>query len=191
MLCFDIPTSKTFLEIFPSEVDFTNGFPSNYAEYMKGQDGTQIVPFDILYLLLVSKYGESHIASEEATFKNRLYAIVFQYGPTWARNLDIQNQLRQLSDNQLITGTTQINNHAYNPSTVIEDGPNPDSGEIETVNEQTKTKYKKSYMEAYANLMSLLERDVTEEFLNRFKRLFKVIIGCKMCKESDEYEEGE
>jgi len=31
-------------------------------------------------------------------------------------------------------------------------------------------------MDAYANLMALLEKDVTEEFINKFKNLFMIIV---------------
>lgn len=183
--------NRTFNQIFPDSNSFTAGLPQEYLEYMQDLNGNNIVPMGILYLLLKGKYGLSRIAgSSEDSFKNRLYALIFQYGPTWARNMQIQDKLRKLTDAQLLTGSKQVNDHAYNPSTVIEGGPNPDSGEIETTNEQTRTKYTKSYMEAYYNLMSLLKRDVTEDFLNRFKSLFQWVISFPCDCEGDE-EAGE
>lgn len=181
--------SKTFIEVFPTSDDFINGFPSAYEKFMKDSTGNLIVPMDILYLLLTSKYGSWEISGSETFFTNRTYALIFQYGPTWARSLGIQDELRKMTDVELMKGTTQVNDHAYNPSTVIEGGPNPDSGEIETTNEQTRTKYKKSKMDAYSNLMILLQRDVTEDFLNRFRYLFKIVINAHKCKGDEE--EGE
>ena len=99
----------------------------------------------------------------------------------FAKKLDIQDKLRKLTQDDIITGTKQINDHAFNPSTIVESGPNPDSGEIETTNEQTKTRYVKSKLEGYGNLWLLLTTDVTEEFINRFKYLFKVTYFKSMC----------
>ena len=95
------------------------------------------------------------------------------YGPTWEKRLDVQNKLRGLTDKELIEGTKQINNHSYNPST--EPSTN-DTEELPTTNEQTSTKYKKSKMDAYAILIALLETDVTEEFVAKFKKLFLSIV---------------
>ena len=179
--------TKTFTEIFPDENTFINNLPQSYKKYMMDANSELIVPMDILYLLLIAQYGNTHIKGTETSFSNRLYAIIFQYGPTWAKNLDIQDQLRKLDLEKLKEGSTQINNHAYNPSTVIEGGPNPDSGEIETVNEQYKTKYKKNAVDAYTSLIMVLSRDVTQEFINRFRTLFSftVRIGCD-CNEETE-----
>ena len=177
-----VTKNKTFNEIFTTSDVFVNGLPTAYKTYMQDSDGNLIVPMDILYLLLQSKYGENQIASSsEDMFKNRLYAIIFQYAPTWAKKLDIQDKIRKLTENDIISGAKQINSHAFNPSTVIEDGPNPDSGEIESVNEQTKTKYVKSKLEGYGNLWVLLNRDVTEEFLVKFSKLFKQVIYVPTC----------
>lgn len=177
-----VTKNKTFNEIFTTSDVFINGLPTAYKTYMQDSDGNLIVPMDILYLLLRSKYGENQIASSsEDMFKNRVYAIIFQYAPTWAKKLDIQDKIRKLTENDIISGAKQINSHAFNPSTVIEDGPNPDSGEIESVNEQTKTKYVKSKLEGYSNLWVLLNRDVTEEFLAKFSKLFKQVIYVPTC----------
>ena len=87
--------------------------------------------------------------------------------------MSIQTDFRALTEDELLTGTKQINNHSYNPSTA----PSTDTlDELPTINEQTSTKYKKSKMDAYANLMALLEKDVTEEFMNKFKKLFLIIV---------------
>ena len=67
----------------------------------------------------------------------------------------------------------QINNHAYNPST---EPSTTDTTELPFVNEQATTKFKKGKLDGYAILTSLLETDVTEEFLNKFKKLFLLVI---------------
>ena len=54
-----------------------------------------------LYYLLYAKYGNTPIANyDENQWKYKMFSIIFQYGPTWEKRLDIQNTLRgfQISD---------------------------------------------------------------------------------------------
>lgn len=127
-----------------------------------------------IFYLLCARYGNSHIAnSDENQFKLKLFSTIFQYAPYWEKKLDIQATLRGLSEDQLREGSKQINNHAYNPSTA----PTTDTlDELLTTNEQTATKFKKSRLDAYGILSDLLERDVTEEFIGKFKKLFLYIV---------------
>ena len=48
--------------------------------------------------------------------------------------------------------------------------------ELTYINEQNTTNYKKSYMDAYSQLWELLDTDVTQEFINRFQKLFKQFV---------------
>lgn len=148
------------------------------AEYYKavGLDPKLIKSTSIntIFYLLCARYGNSHIAnSDENQFKLKLFSTIFQYAPYWEKKLDIQATLRGLSEDQLREGSKQINNHAYNPSTA----PTTDTlDELLTTNEQTATKFKKSRLDAYGILSDLLERDVTEEFIGKFKKLFLYIV---------------
>lgn len=124
-----------------------------------------------VFYLLCARYGNSHIAnSDENQFKLKLFSFIFQYAPYWEKKLSIQSTLRGLTEEQLLEGSRQLNNHAYNPST------EPTVEELPTLNEQTSTKFKKSRLDAYGILSELLERDVTDEFINKFKKLFLVIV---------------
>ena len=54
-----------------------------------------------LYYLLYAKYGNTPIANyDENQWKYKMFSVIFQYGPTWEKRLDIQTTLRglQLSD---------------------------------------------------------------------------------------------
>ena len=95
-------------------------------------------------------------------------AIIFQYGPTWEKRLEIQDKLRKLSIDDLQTGTLSVTNLAKNPGNKLA----TDDELIKNVNDQSRTKYKKSKLDAYGQLYALLETDVTEEFLGKFKKLF-------------------
>ena len=127
-----------------------------------------------LYYLLYARYGNSSIASsDENQFKHKVMSTIFMYGPAWEKRLDIQKKLLQLSDDEIIKGTTAIYNTALNP------GTQPTTQTLEEltyINSQNTTKYKKSKLEGYAALYSLIETDVTEEFIGKFKKLFITIV---------------
>lgn len=131
----------------------------------------------LLFYLLYSKYGNNPIANEDITqFKYKLFATIFQYGPSWEKRLDIQKKLRELSEDDIIKGSRAIYNTALNPSTA------PSTAtleELEYINSQNTTNYKKSKMDAYAQLWELIDTDVTEEFLDKFKRCFKIFVSAE------------
>ena len=161
--------TRTFTDIYPNVEDFIQDYTYNGIKTTITTDS-----ITTLYYLLYARYGNSHIVnSDENQFKYRLFSTIFMYGPTWEKRLDVQNKLRGLTDKELIEGTKQINNHSYNPST---EPSTSDTEELPTTNEQTSTKYKKSKMDAYAMLIALLETDVTEEFVAKFKKLFLSIV---------------
>lgn len=163
--------TRTFTQIFPDEATFNNEW-LYCGLYQSGL----ITPTSIsqIYYLLYAKYGNSAIASSDETqFMYKVFSIIYQYGPTWEKRLGIQSIIRGLSESELVQGTKAINNHAYNPST----DPSVDSdNELNYINDQNVTKYKKSKLEAYATVMNLLKDDYTAEFINRFKKLFLTIV---------------
>lgn len=58
-----------------------------------------------LFYLLYSRYGNSTIAASDTTrFKYRLFGTIFESGPTWEKRLDLQEKLRNLTQDQLISG---------------------------------------------------------------------------------------
>lgn len=127
-----------------------------------------------LYYLLYSRYGNSTVASSDTTrFKYQLFSTIWQYGPTWEKKLEIQEKLRGLSENEILTGSKQIYNHAQNPST----DPDIDTDmELQYINDQNVTKNKKGKLEGYALLWQILVSDVTETFLNQFNKLFLTVV---------------
>ena len=124
-----------------------------------------------LYYLLYAKFGNTPIANYDVNqFKYKLFSVIWQYGPTWEKRLEIQANLRALSEDDLLKGSKAIYNHAFNPETEPKTG---DLDEINYINDQNTTNYKKSKMDAYMQLWNLLDTDVTTDFLNKFGRLFK------------------
>ena len=142
-------------------------------------EDNRIEKINVLFYLLYSYYGNSVIASyDENRFKYNLFSIIYQYGPSWEAKLKAQKRIRDLLDSEeLFTGTVSINNHSLNPSTP----PSMDAFEpLATVNNQSAQKWKKSKLEGYAGLMAVLRNDVSAEFLERFRKLFLVIVQPNM-----------
>ena len=127
-----------------------------------------------LYYLLYSRFGNDVVASSDTNrFKYDVWGTIFSYGPTWEKKLEIQEKLRNLTDDDLLIGSTNILNHSYNPGTA----PSTSTlDELPAINEQNTSKHKKSKMDAYAMLISLLETDVTQKFLDKFKKLFLKVV---------------
>lgn len=131
---------------------------------------------EIIYYLLYSRFGNSHLAnSDENQWKCRLFGVIWTYAPTYIRKLEIQSKLRALTEAEIVEGTRRVDDHAYNPSTIPE-GPNVVDGEIQSVNEQVKSKLKKSKAEGYAALIPFLKDDIVENFIIKFKTLFLTVV---------------
>ena len=127
-----------------------------------------------LYYLLYARYGNTPIsAMDEYQWKTRVFSIIFQYGPTWEKKLEIQQSVRALTINDLKKGATTIYNKALNPASAPSDQT---LEEINYINEQNVSKVQKNDSQAYAEWMSLLEEDVTGYFLRKFDGCFKKIV---------------
>ena len=84
-----------------------------------------------------------------------------------------------------IEGTRALLNRSDNPSqpifstdnlnNTITEGTDSDT-ELPTINSQNVSKFRKGKLDAYMNLLALLETDVTEEFLLEFRKLFIKVI---------------
>ena len=173
--------TRTFAEIFAEE---ENGaatyeyFASVLAETPFAAKLAD-VDMELLFYMLYARYGNSHIAfSDENQFIFALFSTAFQYGPTWSARLDIQKKLRALQEDgnllELTEASTDIYNHSFNPST----SPSTQTlDELTTINDQNTRKRRLSKMDAYANLMALLDTDVSEEFLTKFRKLFIKVLA--------------
>lgn len=166
-----IPEYNTvkFTDIWSSAEDFKEEY-SDSALAGAISDDSQ----DVLFYLLYARYGNSPIANRDQTqFKYKVYSIIYQYGPTWEKRLEIQKNLRELDDTALLTGSMQIYNHAFNPSAE----PSTDSSEaLPFISDQNVSNTKRSKLDAYTILWDMLKTDVTDQFLRRFESLFKKFV---------------
>jgi hypothetical protein len=132
----------------------------------------------LIWTLMIGRFADSTIKPYNTfgAFKIRFMSRVWQYAPTWKKELDIQAKLRAFSledGSDLFLGSSAIYNSALNPGTAPASN---DTDELNFINSQNVTKYKKSKIEGYSLLVDLLKNDVTEAFLRRFDDLFKTII---------------
>ena len=161
--------TRTFTEIYTDYETFKADFEETIFSGCISDTSLQI-----LYYQLYAAYGNSNIANaDENQFKYKLYAIIYNYGPSWEKKLDIQKKLRELTDDELVTGAKEIYNHSYNPSN------EPSTGtldELDTINEQNTSNRKRSKIDAYAMLYELIVSDVTTSFIKKFEKLFLIIV---------------
>lgn len=148
--------------------DFNNsGFPADILTEDKKQ---------ILFNLLYAAYGNNPIANYSVDqFKMKVFAIIFEYGPTWQKRLEIQKSLRDLSLEDAAKGGINIYNHAFNDSSIptLDSDPN---GQLKFINDQNTSLYKKSPLAAAGELWDLLKIDVTKAFINKFRNLFITVV---------------
>lgn len=161
--------TRTFCDIWNSVGLFLNDIQESGLKIELKQDS-----LINLYYLLYSRYGNNHIANfDENQFKYKVYSTIFMYGPTWEKKLEIQTKIRSLDLEKIKVGGKSILNHSYNPSTE----PTTDTlEELPTINEQNTSNYKKGDLEAYTSLWQALVSDVSNNFLNMFKKLFITVV---------------
>lgn len=166
--------TRKFTDLFPDLATFQASFKEcqiPLTEFAKTETDPMVTT---LYYLLYARYGNSHIASsDENQFTYKMWSIVFQYGPSWSKRLDIQAKVRALTDAELERGTQAIYNSANNP----EVAPSTSAlEELPYISNQNTTNYKKSKIDALNEQWAMLSTDVSEEFLGRFKKLFLTIV---------------
>ena len=161
--------TRKFADIWPSADAFIQDYQASaIPQKLKVADATT------LYYLLYARYGNSSIAnSDENQFKYKIFSTIYIGGATWAKKQEIQDKLREMTEDEILAGTKAIYNHAFNPQTA----PTTDTvDELEYINEQNTTKYKKSKLDGYALLWAILNDGVTETFLREFRYHFLVVV---------------
>ena len=176
--------TKLFSEIWDSASDFSDEYKSSelytapsYAyengQYVMKSDNNSLEDSNItkLYYLLYARYGNNPITNlDETQFKYKVFSIIFEYGPNWQRELGLQNYLRNMSEADLQAGSFAIYNQAAHDATAPGTST---TQELQYINNQNTSRIKKGKLNAYNELLLLLKRDVTKEFIDRFAICFK------------------
>ena len=165
----------TFSGIYPNESVFIGSVGGSGIPLRIKEESLKT-----LYYLLLANYTNSQIASSDINrFQLNVASIIYMYGPAWEKGIEIQDKLRNLTEEELLTGSTVIYNHSFNPS----QAPSTNTlEELQTINDQNTTKNKRSKIDAYSMLSTILREDVTKNFLDKFKKLFNKFV------EPDEYQ---
>ena len=172
----------TFSDMYPNLDAFLNGYKDSFGDFISlGYNNVEIPKkltednIKTLYYLLYGQYGGSTITGDDQfQWCYQLFSIIFMYGPTWEKRLQLQDEIRAMSIDDAIKGAVSINNQSLNPS----EAPVADSDAIlNTINTQVVNKFNKSKVEGYQYLIDLLETDVTKMFLDKFKVLFLKIVA--------------
>lgn len=173
-----ITTNKTFSDVFPTSDIFISQFKETpfYANPVASMltDTT----LELIYVLLYNKYGNNEIVNfSENQFRNKLYGIMWSVGPIWLTKLNIQQKLWSLGlddNSDIYKGSGAIYNHAMHDETAPGTGT---TEELPYINDQNVTKYKKSKLEGLMLYADTLNDRVTDDFINKFRRLFKTFIS--------------
>ena len=170
MIKYNMYNTKTFTQIWEEVNDFVYDYNNLGIPKVISTDSVST-----LYYLLYAKYGNSPISNMDVTqFKFKVFSIIWEYGPSWEKRLEVQKKLRELSDTDLREGALSIFNHAFNPETA----PGTTSEELlNYINEQNTSRVKKSKVGAYVELWEALSTDVTAAFLDKFAVCFKQFVG--------------
>lgn len=175
-----IPQYSTvlFTDIYDNVEDFIADYKNESSDFVNGIPNLiSDTSAETLFYLLYARYGNNPIANRDINqFKYKIFSVIFQYGPTWEKRLEVQAALRQLTLDDIRLGSKAIYNQALNPST------EPSTASLEEltfINQQNTTNYKKSPLEGYAILLDLLNTDVTEEFIKKFNICFKKFVSAE------------
>lgn len=166
-------TTMKFTDVWDNAADFVADYKSSglYVTDNKISDTSA----STLFYLLYARYGNSPMANRDVTqFQYKVFSIIFQYGPKWEKDLDIQAKVRALTDEQIRLGSKAIYNQALNPAT---EPSTATLDELTYINQQNTTNYKKSPLEGYAILETLLKDDITKIFIDKFNICFKKFVS--------------
>lgn len=173
-----VPHDNLMLDdIYDTDQEFLTDFKASAVYGKLGfsmTDDALLLTFTLVY----AKFANTPIANASADlFKLQFYSMIWKYGPTWQKDVDIQVKLRGLSldsTSDIYKGSKAIYNHAVHPQTT----PSTTTlDELTYIDDQNVTNYKKSTLEGLASLYELLKTDVTDAYINRFGKLFSKFVS--------------
>jgi len=167
--------TRTFANIFPDYTTFNTwhtgcGVPQNLLT------GTNYANYNLsaIYFLLISYYANSHIKSaDENRFKLQMSAIIYECAPQWQREMYLQNKILTLTDDEVLSGSKAIYNHAQHPDT----SPiTTSTTALDYIDDQNVTNYQKDKLKGYVDSSSYFDTRICKRFVDRFKPLFLSVL---------------
>lgn len=167
--------TRTFANIFPDATTFSTW----YAECGVPQvlmTGAEYNNYDInaIYFLLLSEHANDHImSSDENRFKLKVMSIIYEAGPVWQREMLMQKKFMDLTEQEIMTGSKAIYNHAQNPDSE----PSTSSlTELTFISDQNTTSYTKARIDALREAGAGLDSEICQRFLRKFDKLFLTVV---------------
>lgn len=169
----DLYNYPLFSQIWASDTDFINDYNACSIPTTITEQSAKL-----LYGLLIGRYYNSPINFDSiGQWKQQFMSVIYCYGPSWEKKLELQKKLRTLTDDEIFKGSRQMYNNAANPSTPVMQADNTEKGtlsdkELNFIKEQNVTLNERGKLEGYGYLYDLIVSDVTTDFLRRFDNLF-------------------
>lgn len=158
--------SKTFSDLYPSFENFKADLNLYGYKFTLTEDELKLI-----FIMLVTKYGDSEIISfrNEYRWKMKLQYIIFTYGKEWALKKQIQEQILNLTDEDLLNSSIQITNRADNPAT---EPSTKELEELKYINSQVAQGTKRDKLSILILKYSSIMSQANESFIDRFQELF-------------------
>lgn len=173
----DVGLTMTFKDVFEDSDTFIAEFKTTPFYRTPVSTILNDSTLELVFILLYNRYGNNQIINNSLNqFKSKLFGILWAVGPIWNQKLKIQEKLWSLGledTSDIYKGSTAIYNHAQHPETAPGTGTDE---ELTYINNQDVTKYKKSKLEGLMLLADTLNDRITEDFILKFRKLFKTFI---------------
>lgn len=163
---------KIFTDIFDSYDTFKTNF--NDTVFSGVISDKQL---ETLFYLLYARYGNSTIAGYDVNqWEYRLYAIIYQYAPSFFKRREIQEEIikMDLNGDEILKGARMVHNTALNPGNAPGTANND---ELDYINSQDTSNYRSSKVDALAKLSTIIRMDTMKELLDKFKDLFIKVLA--------------
>lgn len=155
-----------FEEVFPDHQSFSD-YLTDYGIVLPSTITSQN-----LYNLFLDRYLNCSIAFDNTSvFKHRFKILLNDYLQEYATRIATINKVYPLTDDELLVVNTYINNYANNPNYQLTDVYT----ELGYVSNQNNGINKGNKLGAYITYLKTLTPYGNQEFLDRFKKLFKQI----------------
>ncbi len=166
---------NSFSEVFFSEESFRIDFNNSGAKIINDTINVKYPITDnqlkSVYYLLYANYGNSIIASSDTNrFKEKLFSLIVQYTPNLFKQLEVQDKLRSMTEEEILSGSSSIVNNAQNPNDI------GSTEELNYISNQQTNKFKKGLISGYQDIIVSLKSDYIQYFIEKFKNLFLVVI---------------
>ena len=105
-------STELFVDIWDDVADFKSDLAASpFAGCISTSNPDNV---SVVFYLLYARYGNNPIANQDINqWKFKIFSVIFQYGPTWEKRLDLQSKIRSLTDDELLTGSTPFLGKTY------------------------------------------------------------------------------